>query len=380
VRKGILPRPVVGNEFVVPQPRLQLATPLATQPASLPAVSALDGVLFDFEQIPTGRHSLLTLAVEYFHQYSLGAFALLFLLVVGSATQVANIYTSTHLSIVPSAASSLHLPAAPLKGPNTIVSRDRLASRLQQIVEQPVSLVIAGQTVGLSPDTVKSWLQTNTHQDVSYIHVKQSAITKSLTEAAAPFVKAPVNQVSVTHPDGTASVISAGKNGIELGDITSLISQISRQLPSGQGLHITLPIKTLAFATVAPSAFDKLLEVNLTTKQMWAYEKGQLVRSFAISAGAPETPTPIGQFKIYSKLAVQDMRGYNPNGTKYFQPHVRWVNYFLPGGYAVHGNYWRPLSWFGARNSSHGCVSLPDDQAKWVYDWAPVGTTVITHA
>ena len=112
---------------------------------------------------------------------------------------------------------------------------------------------------------------------------------------------------------------------------------------------------------------------------MWLYDKGQLTKTYPISAGAAATPTPIGQYKIYSKLAVQDMKGFNPNGSKYFQPHVRWINYFLPGGYAVHGNYWRPLSWFGAVNSSHGCVSLPDDQAKEVYDWAPIGTTVITH-
>jgi lipoprotein-anchoring transpeptidase ErfK/SrfK len=98
-----------------------------------------------------------------------------------------------------------------------------------------------------------------------------------------------------------------------------------------------------------------------------------------VSAGAPETPTPQGHFKIFEKLQVQDMRGYNANGTKYFQPHVRWVGYFS-GSNAIHGNYWRPLSWFGNRNSSHGCVSVPDDQAKWVYNWAPVGTPVVVHS
>jgi lipoprotein-anchoring transpeptidase ErfK/SrfK len=112
---------------------------------------------------------------------------------------------------------------------------------------------------------------------------------------------------------------------------------------------------------------------------MYLYQNGQLYKSYPISAGAPETPTPIGQFKTFSKLATQDMRGYNANGTKYFQPHVHWISYFLPGGYAIHGNYWRPQSWFGNINSSHGCVSLPDAQAKEVYDWTPVGTTIITH-
>jgi lipoprotein-anchoring transpeptidase ErfK/SrfK len=112
---------------------------------------------------------------------------------------------------------------------------------------------------------------------------------------------------------------------------------------------------------------------------MYLYDNGHLTRSYPISAGAQLTPTPLGQFKIYSKLAIQDMKGFNADGSKYLQPNVRWINYFLPGGYAVHGNYWRPNSWFGAINSSHGCVSLPDWQAKQVFDWAPLGTTVITH-
>jgi lipoprotein-anchoring transpeptidase ErfK/SrfK len=144
-------------------------------------------------------------------------------------------------------------------------------------------------------------------------------------------------------------------------------------------MNLTVPTETQPFASVTPTAFSKLIEVNVVTKQMYLYDNGNLTKTYPISAGAPVTPTPIGQFKIYQKLAVQDMKGFNADGTKYLQPHVHWINYFLPGGYAVHGNYWRPLSWFGAVNSSHGCVSLPDDQAKEVYDWAPLGTTVITH-
>jgi lipoprotein-anchoring transpeptidase ErfK/SrfK len=73
------------------------------------------------------------------------------------------------------------------------------------------------------------------------------------------------------------------------------------------------------------------------------------------------------------------MSGFNPDGTKYLQPHVQWINYFY-GGDAVHAVYWHPLSWFGAINSSHGCVGVSTDDGKWVYDWAPIGTTVITHA
>jgi len=348
----------------------------------LPAASALDGVVFEFEELPQTKLSAWKHLLELVHRHSVGVFALLLLIVGGSAIQVAGAYKAAQISLASTTVSSkVHVPAQPLHGPNTVVLNSQLPQTLQHISSQPISLVIGPKTVPVNADTIKSWLQVVADQKkgVAYIHVNETAITKSLNEAAVPYIKAPVNQVSVTHPDGSQVSIAAGRNGTKLGDVGPAAKQIGAGLLGAKGMQPNLPVESLAFAVITPSSFDKLLEVNVNSKQMWAYEKGQLVRQFAISAGAPATPTPIGQFKIYSKPAVQDMKGLNPDGSKYLQPHVRWINYFLPGGYAIHGNYWRPLSAFGAVNTSHGCVSLPEDQAKWVYDWAPIGTTVITH-
>jgi lipoprotein-anchoring transpeptidase ErfK/SrfK len=227
------------------------------------------------------------------------------------------------------------------------------------------------------------WLEISPSRDNSaqYVHIKTDKIAKSLTDLAAKYNKDPVNQVTVNH-GGVDQVVIAGHNGAKLSDPDGLAAQATaaaKTVLDAKGLQFSTPLETAPFQAVTPVAFNKLIEVDVVSKQMWLYENGQLWHSYPISAGAPATPTPIGQFKVYAKFAVQDMKGFNPNGTKYFQPHVRWINYFLPGGYAVHGNYWRPQSWFGAVNSSHGCVSLPEYQAKEVFDWAPIGTTVITH-
>jgi lipoprotein-anchoring transpeptidase ErfK/SrfK len=319
--------------------------------------------------------------MDWLHRYSLGVFALLFLLIAASAVWVGSLYWSAHITLAETPlATALHVPAKPLRGPNAVVMKQDLGSTIQQITGQPFNLTIGDKTVPVSSDTIKSWLQIiNDKKGVSYIHVNQPAIGKSLSEAAAPYMRAPINQVTASYSDGTSKVIATGKNGLKLTDTTALTAQIADGLLGAKGFQLTLPTESQAFASVTPASFDKLIEVNVVSKQMYLYDKGQLAKTYPISAGAPATPTPIGQFKIYQKLAIQDMRGFNANGSKYFQPHVHWINYFLPGGYAVHGNYWRPLSWFGAVNSSHGCVSLPDDQAKEVYDWAPIGTTVITH-
>jgi len=72
------------------------------------------------------------------------------------------------------------------------------------------------------------------------------------------------------------------------------------------------------------------------------------------------------------------MSGPNTDGSRYVQPNVPWVNYFYRD-YAIHGNYWRPTSYFGNVNSSHGCVGLLTNDAAWLYAWAPIGTAVVVH-
>jgi hypothetical protein len=364
----------VGNDILLPKQRLQTA-------AAAPAASVLSDMVFDYETMPATRRQTSNRLYETLHRYSLASFAVLFLIVGVSAIWVGRAYWVSQIKLPVAGHHRVHIPAQPAQGPNLVVASSHLASTIAKIIQQPVNLTIGEKSVPVTAETVKSWLQivSDKQTGVSYIHVDSQAAGKSLSEQAAPLVKTPLNQVSITNSDGSRRIVYPGRNGTTIGDTSAALSQISQGLLSAKGLQLNLPITTQAFGVSTAADFDKLIEVNVVTKQMYLYDKGQLTHSYLISAGAAATPTPIGQFKIYQKLAVQDMRGFNANGTKYFQPHVHWINYFLPGGYAVHGVYWHPPSWFGAINSSHGCVGLLDSQAKEVYDWAPIGTTVITH-
>ncbi|MHB9052753.1 MAG: L,D-transpeptidase family protein [Thermoleophilia bacterium] len=122
--------------------------------------------------------------------------------------------------------------------------------------------------------------------------------------------------------------------------------------------------------TTAPS---KSIDVNVTTQTVTLLEDGKPIDSFAVATGAAATPTPLGDYTIYAKIAATDMRGPG-----YFAPHVPWVMVFY-GDDALHGNYWNTS--FGTQGSggSHGCVGMPVDTAKRVYDWAPMGTPVHIH-
>jgi lipoprotein-anchoring transpeptidase ErfK/SrfK len=122
---------------------------------------------------------------------------------------------------------------------------------------------------------------------------------------------------------------------------------------------------------------DKLITVDLGSQKLTAWDQGKVVYETKISSGMNLTPTVKGSFKIYYKTPLTDMRGPSPYKNiypsgKYLTKNVPNTMYFYQG-YAVHGAYWHNN--FG-RPASHGCVNTPLAAAKWLYDWAPVGTRV----
>ncbi|MFI5270779.1 MAG: L,D-transpeptidase [Candidatus Saccharimonadales bacterium] len=324
-------------------------------------------------------------SLDFFHRYFIGTFALLFLLVGSSGIILFGRYDSARILALTKPIEQSKQLTKIISGPSITIPSSQLQTQIQSITSQQITLEVGTHNVSVSPTQIKSWLKVtasgNAVQD--YIQIDTSAIESSVKSLAAQFAIAPINSVTVTHTDGItpSGVIVAGRDGSALGDL-SVISTQSKQFANsilnGQGAQFSAPLTTVPAQAFTPANFSKMIEVDLVTKRMYTYENGQIAQTYLISAGKSDTPTPVGEFHIYAKYAVQDMRGFNPDGTPYLQPHVRWINYFY-GGDAIHGNYWRPLSYFGNINSSHGCVGLPDDLAVGVYNWAPIGTTVITH-
>ena len=112
------------------------------------------------------------------------------------------------------------------------------------------------------------------------------------------------------------------------------------------------------------------IDVDLSRQTLTAYEGQTPVRSTLVSTGLPNTPTPVGRYKIYIKLRYDDM-----SGPGYYLHDVPYTMYFHRG-YGIHGTYWH--SNFG-HPMSHGCINLPTPEAGWLFQWASVGTLVNIH-
>jgi len=116
------------------------------------------------------------------------------------------------------------------------------------------------------------------------------------------------------------------------------------------------------------SQMGKQIVVILSLQKTYAYEDGKLIKVFLVSTGLPGSPTVLGSYTIYQKLPSTRMVGPG-----YDLPNVPWTMYFFEG-YGLHGTYWHHN--FG-HPMSHGCVNMQTDDAKWLYDWAPLGTPVL---
>ncbi|MBE8967684.1 L,D-transpeptidase [Nostocales cyanobacterium LEGE 12452] len=110
------------------------------------------------------------------------------------------------------------------------------------------------------------------------------------------------------------------------------------------------------------------IQIDLSKQRLIAWEGDRVVYGSAISSGKKSTPTLIGTFNIQSKLKTTRMRG---NG--YDVPNVPHAM-FYQGNYGIHGAYWHKR--FGTP-VSHGCVNLAPKHAKWLFEWASVGTPVV---
>ncbi len=119
-----------------------------------------------------------------------------------------------------------------------------------------------------------------------------------------------------------------------------------------------------------------LILVNLSEHRIYVFSGSRnnwtKRQTFVCSSGAARTPTVTGTFKVGS-------RGYSFGSgyTCYY-----WTQFY--GDYLFHSILYNQGTFTVqdgrlGMNISHGCVRMPIDQAKWIYQNIPTGTTVVVY-
>lgn len=181
---------------------------------------------------------------------------------------------------------------------------------------------------------------------------------------------------------GVFAVKSGGqifKEEVGTAELANSVNDLSGNFDPGggtgyyEGKNVDVPVAALNSdeSVLGESSEEKWIEVDLSEQKLKAWEGDNLFLETSVSTGLPGTPTPQGEFRIWTKLRFTKMEG--GEGKHYYNlPNVPYVMFFggsgVPDwkGYGLHGTYWH--SDFGNRRS-HGCVNLPTVIAEKLYYW-----------
>jgi lipoprotein-anchoring transpeptidase ErfK/SrfK len=119
------------------------------------------------------------------------------------------------------------------------------------------------------------------------------------------------------------------------------------------------------------SAYTFVTVTESIPETLEVHRGSHVVLSTPANTGVAGAETAQGIFPIFSRFTSTTMTGTNPDGSKYSDPGVPWVNYFN-GGDAVHGF---PRGSYGTPQSN-GCVELPIETAHTVYGMLQIGDIV----
>ena len=130
---------------------------------------------------------------------------------------------------------------------------------------------------------------------------------------------------------------------------------------------------------VTLDSVDSYVEIDLTRQRVWLYQNGECIENAPCVTGNVKSghSTPTGIYYLMYKAKNATLRGYNNDGSRY----TSFVNYWMPfnGGIGMHDALWRyktvngkKVAQFGGEiyktNGSHGCVNLPIEAAKIIYE------------
>ncbi len=184
---------------------------------------------------------------------------------------------------------------------------------------------------------------------------------------AQSYVVRPGNTLfSIARAHGTT--VSALKAANRLASDTIYVGQ-RLALPGGSSAPSQPPAASPAPSPGHGASGEKWIEISISQQRITAYVGRTAVYSALVSTGLPRTPTVVGTYHIYAKYRSTRMRGPG-----YDLPNVPHTMYFYRG-YGIHGAYWHNN--FGTPMSA-GCVNLSLSDAEWFYNWAPIGTKVVS--
>lgn len=105
------------------------------------------------------------------------------------------------------------------------------------------------------------------------------------------------------------------------------------------------------------------IHINLDEQLMYVFKNGELYKTYPVSGGKTQSPSPVGDWVIIQKAKWGDGFG------------GAWMGLNVPWGkYGIHGT--RTPWAIGRENVSGGCIRMNNEDVKELYEFIPHGTKV----
>lgn len=170
--------------------------------------------------------------------------------------------------------------------------------------------------------------------------------------------------------DGDISNNVVVKNNIDTKVVGNYKIDVSVKDSSGNETVKQISV-TVKEKPVKNGSVNARIDVFISEQKLYYYENNKLVLTSSVVTGSNNS-TPRGNYKVIRKKKDVYLKGST------YLEHVDYWIAFIGRLYGIHDASWR--NEFGGdiykRDGSHGCVNMPSDNMKKLYEKVKVGTAV----
>lgn len=244
------------------------------------------------------------------------------------------------------------------------ITADMLASSLQQLnglTDFIITYTIGDSTFKFGAEQMKDYVSLN---DAKVWVLDSTGAAKEFISTLKSELDTYGDDLTFTTTQGETITVPGGNWGWRL-DTESTKQKLIEQISIGEDA-----VGELVWTQKAPLYGDKefvnYVEIDMGDQHLYLYTNNTLVGDWPIVTGTYTNTgrrTPEGVYILNYKTTDTYLRGPTWNS---------WVMYWMPfnGGIGMHDANWR--SSFGGNiymyNGSHGCINMPTEGAKTVYN------------
>lgn len=245
-----------------------------------------------------------------------------------------------------------------------------IQSTLNKYISTNITYNVLGEKYIIDGEKINKWLSVNENNEVI---LNEESVQECLNVISSKYSRVGMERDFKTSL-GTVVTVSGGDYGIPI-DTSIEKEYLINAIKSGK-----VEKKEPEFAKAALATGNGIgttyVEVNLSTQQIWFYKDGNLIVNGDIVTGNADgrhnTPAGVYKLKYTQKDAVL-------RGPGYAAPVAFWMPF--NGDIGMHDATWR--GGFGGNiytyDGSHGCVNLPYNVAKSIYENISAGTPIVCY-